>query len=168
MELQRSKFKNGKLNDGNLLTKINIFLVVCQNFHVNIILEVRQNFHINIILMVTISTIAFTLAVAGHLSLNGCCCKNWLWLAVASHYFDMSLHWHHLPVHFHVAAVNFLPGWRSWYKHFRMKPSLDWSLIFSIFIYYVGIILNFSWPTHYVSINTVLNVSKIGNFQDTK
>ena len=34
-------------------------------------------------------------------------------------------------VHFHVTAVNFLPGWRLWYKHFRMKPSLHWSLIFS-------------------------------------
>ena len=33
-------------------------------------------------------------------------------------------------------------------------------------LYYVSIFLDFFWPTHYVSINTVLNVIKTGHFLD--
>ena len=41
-----------------------------------------------------------------------------------------------------------------------------WLFPMGPFIYYVSIILDFFWPTHYVSRDTVLNVSKNYHFLD--
>ena len=74
---------------------------------------------------------------------------------------------------------------KHWFIHFQISRhlilSIDCAQIFSArvsivknrtfgkgpSIYYVSIILDFFWPTHYVSINIVLNVSKTGYFLDS-
>ena len=59
----------------------------------------------------------------------------------------------------HIGSENRWQKWSAWFSALMNGPK-------GPSLYYVSIYLDFFWPTHYVSINTVLNFSKTGHFLD--